>query len=232
VPDFPATKRCAGHIAAGFVVFRLKHLFIEVFVDCYGGERRAYIVKNYEIKPVAHVKLISGQKKVSCTNQTLSDSYYCFEYVSRIYHGDKGTFFCGSHAADDFLRKAGIRPLPLFNPLVSTGSSAGGGGASGTGQWNPLAKQLNDAINMIVVCWDIVPKGPLADIQSNLLRYRSNEPFPPKIKAINTVLSYDKQGRTLQQMIDQLRQNDSVRQFNFNLINNVLEAEGVSSNFG
>jgi len=36
----------------------------------------------------------------------------------------------------------------------------------------------------------------------------------------------------LQQMIDQLRQNDSVRQFNFNLINNVLEAEGVSSNFG
>jgi hypothetical protein len=53
-----------------------------------------------------------------------------------------------------------------------------------------------------------------------------------QIKAINTVLSYDKQGRTLQQMIDQLRQNDSVRQFNFNLINNVLEAEGVSSNFG
>lgn len=202
-------------------------------MNCFGEEKRTHIVKNYEIKPIAHVKLVSGQQKISCTKQKLSDSYYCFEYISRADSSDRGTFFCGSHAANDFLHKAGLQALPLFNPLVSTGNGGGGGGGTGvTGTWDPLAKQLNEAINMIVVCWDVVPKGPLADIQSNLLRYRSSEPFPAKIKAVNTVLSYDKKRRTLQQMIDQLRQKDRVRQFEFNLINNVLDAQNVQSNFG
>ena len=203
-------------------------------MNCFGEQKRTHIVKNYEVKPIAHVKLINGQEKTSCTQQKLSDSYYCFEYVSRTDIDDKGTFFCGSHAANDFLQKASIQPLPLFNPLASpeSGRSVSTIGVGGSDQWNPLSKQLNEAINMIVVCWDIVPKGPLADIQSNLVRYKSSEPFPSRVKAVNTVLSYDKQGRTLQQMINQLRQKDRVRQFNFNLLNDILASQNVISHFG
>lgn len=32
-------------------------------MDCYGKETREMLVKKYEIHPVAHVKLLTGQKK-------------------------------------------------------------------------------------------------------------------------------------------------------------------------
>lgn len=121
-------------------------------------------------------------------------------------------------------------PLPLFNPLVSNGSGTGGGGGNGSREWHPVAKQLNDAINMIVVCWDIVPGGPLASIQTKLLQYKNYEPYFSKIKSVNTILSHD--GRTLQQMIDELRINNNVRQFRFDLLNEMLKVNEIESNFG
>ncbi|EGR1752563.1 hypothetical protein [Vibrio parahaemolyticus] len=200
-------------------------------MKCRGTESRQRIVDNYTIKPVAHVKLLNNQQKLSCTNITLTNSYYCFDYTSRTDPSDKGTFYCGDHAANEFLEMAGLDPLPLFNPLVSSGTGGGGGnGETSTTKWDPLAKELNTAINMLVVCWDVVPGGPLADIQANLREYYYSTPFPSKVKAVNTIIGND--GRTLQEMIDALRGTNNIRKFQFKLINKVLESESVESNFG
>ncbi|OCH19806.1 hypothetical protein [Aliivibrio sp. 1S128] len=199
-------------------------------MKCRGTESRQRIVDNYIIKPVAHVKLLNGQQKLSCTSITLTNSYYCFDYVSRTEPLDKGTFYCGDHAANEFLELAELVPLPLFNPLVSDGTGGGGNGDTSTKKLDPLAKELNTAINMLVVCWDVVPGGPLADIQATLRQYYYSTPFPSKVKAVNTIIGRD--GRTLQEMIDTLRGTNNIRKFQFNLINKVLESEDVESNFG
>ncbi|WCE32087.1 hypothetical protein [Vibrio sp. SCSIO 43137] len=201
-------------------------------MKCRGTESRTRIVENYNIRPVAHVKLLNGQVKMSCTRDTLSDSYYCFDYVSRTDPSDKGTFYCGSHAASHFLKLAHLAPLPLFNPLVSNGKGGGGNGDTPLARWDPLAKQLNNAINMLVVCWNIVPGGPLAEIQSKLIQYPRSTPFLPKLKAVNTIIGSDKSGRTLQDMIEGLRKENNVRNFTFQLINEELESKGIVSNFG
>ena len=216
-----------------FFYYSVCHIKELLFMKCRGTESRKRILENYKIHPIAHVKLLSGQKKLSCTSDTLTDSYYCFDYVSRNDSSDKGTFYCGSHAASDFLKLAKLSPLPLFNPL----SASGEGGTGGTGEfsskkWDALAKELNTAINMLVVCWDIVPSRILASIQVQLNQYPYSAPFTSKLKAVNTIIGNDKAGRSLQDMIEELREENNVKEFQFNLINAKLESEGVASNFG
>ncbi|BBM67677.1 MULTISPECIES: hypothetical protein [Vibrio] len=89
-------------------------------VKCRGYDTRKRLVNAYFIQPVAHVKLLSGQKKASCTKDILTDSYYCFSYQGREDEEDTGTFFCGIHAARDFLSLTGHEPIKLFNPLKTT----------------------------------------------------------------------------------------------------------------
>lgn len=212
----------------------------ELFMKCYGEKSRERIVTKYQLKPIAHVSLLIGQTKQSCTGQTLTDSYYCFNYTSKDNSRVKkeGTFFCGSVAAAHFLKLIGHDSLPLFNPLIAHGdplennqNHRNQGGARIN--WHPLAKQLNDAINMLIICWDIVPGGALAEIQSELNKYPYSEPFMRKLKAVNTIISRDIGKKTLQEMIGDLRiAGHDIRDFQFDLINAKLDEEGVTSYFG
>lgn len=203
-------------------------------MQCRGEESRKRIVEKYNLKTVAHVQLLAGQEKLSCTNITLTDTYYCFSYKSK--EGKhSGTFLCGSHAASHFLKLTGLAPLPLFNPL--TADNAGGSGTGGEGiptqrPWNQTAKQLVNAINLLVVCWDVSPNGVLAQIKETVSKYYYNAPYPKEIKAINTIISKDPQGRTLQEMIDELRVQNNVRNFDFGLLNEVLEESSIESSYG
>lgn len=204
---------------------------------CRGEEVRKRIVDDYELRAIAHVKLLNGQVKSSCTNDLLTDSYYCFDYKSRTDPMDTGTFYCGYYAANHFLVLEKLKPLPLFNPLggVDCRNDLAVGAKSNSRtdiSWHPLCKQLNDAINMLVVCWDIIPSGALCDIQTQLLRYPDKKPFMSKIKAVNTIIGRDKDKRTLQIMIDELREVHDIRNFDFSLLCDELDAIGVISNFG
>lgn len=122
-------------------------------MECRGEDSRKRIVGKYNLKTVAHVQLLAGQKKLSCTNVTLTDTYYCFSYEAKE-GNDSGSFLCGSHAARHFLELTGLNPLPLFNPLVSESSGRSGcnGGNKQQGQdtWDETARQLNNAINLFV----------------------------------------------------------------------------------
>jgi hypothetical protein len=200
-------------------------------MQCRGEDSRVRIVNEYNLKPIAHVQLLNGQEKLSCTNITLTDSYYCFSYESKT-GNDNGSFFCGSHAAQHFLELIDSRPLPLFNPLVAENIEHNGGGGGGNRPWDRTAKQLNNAINLLVVCWDIAPSGPLAKIKETIDRFYYKAPFPSEIKSINTIISRDPQGRTLQQMLDELREGNTVRRFDFDLLNAVLFENNIDSHYG
>jgi hypothetical protein len=183
-------------------------------MKCRGEDTRRSIVEEYILKPIAHLKLLDSQEKRSCTNDLLTDAYYCFSYEAK--NGDdKGAFFCGSHAAKHFLELTEKTSLPLFNPLRSD-SHDGGGGAHKTPNgrtWDAASKQLSNAINLLVVCWNVAPKGPLASIKEKNERYFYNPPYLRDVKAVNTILSKDPKGRTLQEMIAQLQPSGPLGKF-------------------
>lgn len=201
---------------------------------CRGKDTRHEIVKNYELYPVAHVQLLAGQVKTSCTGNALTDTYYCFSYKSRNSEDKGGTVLCGEHAAKDFLKLIKHPGLPLFNPLRTL--SSGDASTSGAPQcsqikWDPTAKQLHDAIHLLIVCWSSPPGPVLGDIKSKLEEFSSKTPFVRQVKAINTILGKDVKGRTLKQMVSDIAKSNSIKTYDFSLLDAVLAAEGVTSNF-
>lgn len=201
---------------------------------CRGEDTRREIVKNYELHPVAHVQLLVGQVKTSCTGDALTDAYYCFSYKSRS-GPDEGTILCGEHAAKDFLQLIKHPGLPLFNPL----RTLGGGGSASTGgtpqgfqmKWDSTAKQLHDAIHLLIVCWSSPPGPALAAIKSKLEKFSSKPPFISQIKAINTILGKDVKGRSLTQMIGDIAKKNSIKTYDFSLLDAALAEKGITSNF-
>ncbi|MBG9787125.1 hypothetical protein ABD74_05240 [Brevibacillus laterosporus] len=203
---------------------------------CRSSEVREKLVQEYDIKPIAHVRLLNGQERRSCTKDLLTDSYYCFSYRAK--NGDvAGTFLCGTYAANHFLELIHHPKLKLFDPLTSetTGAETSEGTNRNAGfndTWHPAAKQLFNAINLIVICWGQAPGGVLQKIKDEIERYYKREPLPRQIKAINTIISRDRGGRTLQQMLDDLRnKNNKMRNFRFDLLNEALIKYKIEKSF-
>lgn len=201
---------------------------------CRGADTRQEIVKNYELQPLAHVQLLAGQFKRSCTGDELTKAYYCFYYKAR-QGSDTGTITCGEHAADHFLQLIRHAGLPLFNPLVSQGGT-GSASSNGTSQaaqkkWDIAAKQLHDSINLLVVCWSSPPGPALFDIKSKLEKFSDRPPFPSQVKAINTIIGKDIKKRTLTQMVGDLAKLNPLKNYDFSHLDAILAAEGTVSNF-
>lgn len=175
-------------------------------IDCRGERTREQLVQEFEIIPLAHVKLLEGQTKESCAGPTLDREYYVFSYQSHKNQYDSGTFVCGVTAANDFIdlikqQNPAINRLPLFDPLSgftqagtpnSTNRVRGGGGGSAAHQvpnWNPIAKELYDAIGMICIMWNLNNiGGALANILFNLTKNPTQTPNKSDIRSINTII--------------------------------------------
>lgn len=189
------------------------------------------------MKPIAHVRLLKGQNKKSCTGDRLTDQYYCFYYIHKKNSQIAGTFFCGKYAAEHFLKLLNKNPLPLFDPLKGISSYRKSNKTEvrtiRTDEWNPVAKQLYEAIHLLIICWDIVPGKVLSEIKEKLEKYYNKEPFLSQIKAINTVISKDCRQRTLQEMIDELRRaGNKIKEYKFDLLNERLSKQNIKSYFG
>lgn len=204
-------------------------------LPCRSPEVREKLVREYDIKPIAHVRLLNGQERRSCTKDLLTDSYYCFSYRAK--NGDiTGTFLCGIYAANHFLVLIHHPKLTLFDPLASeafeTVTSNTNGNAIFNEEWHPSAKQLFNAINLLIICWGIAPGSVMQEIKYDIDKYKNREPLPRQIKAINTIISRDKKSRTLQQMLDELRnKNIKIRKFRFDLLNETLIKNNIEKSF-
>lgn len=205
-------------------------------LPCRSPETRKKLAQEYEIKPIAHVRLLNGQTRKSCTKDLITDSYYCFSY-RRKNGTESGTFICGTYAANHFLELINHPKLPLFDPLVSETTRAGAksescGNDNDKEKWHPAARQLDNAINLLVVCWDLKEVNHvLQEIKTELLMTKNRAPYPRWVKAVNTIISRDRQGRTLQQMIEELRKNNKIRHFDFGLLNEILLKNNVEKSF-
>lgn len=52
-------------------------------MECRSEKKRQDIVDNYYVSPIAHIQLLSGQRKHSDAGQTITNDYYIFEAISK-----------------------------------------------------------------------------------------------------------------------------------------------------
>lgn len=210
-------------------------------ICCRTAKTRIEIFEKYNLTPIAHVKLLNGQKRKSCTNDELIDSYYYFGYEAKN-KTESGDFLCGSHAANHFLELMNLEKLPLFNPLATieteyTGANTSSGEKRSNEKWNGAAKQLHNAINILVVYSDKSPGKVIREISAKLLKNKHKEPDSMTIKSVNTIIKQQGNTNGLQGILSELKvQNPNLREFKFDLLTPIFHSnkkyESIPSYFG
>lgn len=205
--------------------------------NCRNEKNREQLVKKYEIIPIAHVKLLNGQQKTSCTSNPLTDSYYLFEYRNKLNIKDSGTFYCGLPTATHFLSLTNQAALQCFNPLQvsnmnGTASAVQGQGNNQQVKWNEMQFQFYIAITLLVICWNKPIQGLLAKFLKDAQKYKTYKPFEDRILRLNNMIGKDAKGRSLSEMLEELRVNNpNLKHYKFDLLEEVLHSKDIESNF-
>lgn len=199
-------------------------------MNCRGHETRQRIVRDYEVQPEAHIKLLANQQKHSDAGATIVDEYYVFS-AKRKTDGNKEVIQCGMGAARDFLELINHKGLPLFNPLVGepyvNNRQEYDNRESGNLQsekWNKTAKQLYNAIMWLIILWNAKPDTPLFDFKDEVCQCKNLEPFDNRIKRVNTTIKNGGKGKTLTTMINGYRTDNDIRDeiCNFDILKNKI----------
>ena len=215
----------------------------KISMNCRGHKKRKSIVKNYTVKPEAHLKLLPKKTIKSDAGGNIENEYYLFS--ARKNGGDRTEMIqCGMGAARDFLKLLNHPGLPLFNPLKNVESHRKLSGtqaavnARDTEQWNETAKQLYHAIMWLFVLWEVKPNTPLFNIKDEVVQNKNTEPSIRIIKSINTMIRNGEKGEKLTNIIvacDRNNINDS--KYDFTLLKNKIremvnqDGEGIESFF-
>lgn len=205
-------------------------------LNCRGEETRRRIVNEYDIKLVIYAKLLNGKTKHSDANETLTDRYYEFKCTLKSDNRVLKAITCGSGAGEHLLKLANIKKPPIFNPFINENNGnaggQGGNGNNGNNTWKPLAKELYNAIQWLICCWNTIPYGKLLDVKKGLEDCPYNDPSWEKVTYINNVIGKDNKGRTLTEMINEVRNaGNDIREYSFPLINSKLQENNIESHF-
>ena len=206
------------------------------FFYCRTAERREQIIRKYDLTPIAHVTLLNGQKRKSCTGNTLEGAYYCFSYKEK-YGEASGSFFCGTETGNHFMDLINSKRLPVFNPLKSKRNedisilTRGETNAKDKKVWHPASLQLFNAINLLIICLDTSIGTPLDQIMNKIIRYSDRPPFQSQVKAVNTIISKDSRNRKLSEMLVEISEFCDTKHYEFNLLRDILSQENIESRF-
>lgn len=198
--------------------------------SCRGKEAKEALLAKYDIRPISYIKLLDGQKKDGCCGE-ITDRYYAFEFKDK--ETNKiGGFFVGYVCGHEFLEMLGIdkKKYPLFNPLKNlTSKNEDGTGGDDTpesekAEWDPLNKEVCNAIHLIVTSWSGAPYGDYANIINFIKRDPSYRVSNNVVKRVNYLISKDAQCRPLIQIVDELRRGyPSLKEFEFTEMSKIIE---------
>lgn len=221
-----------------------QYMEVKINMNCRGHEKRKSIVRDYQVKPEAHVKLLPNKIIKSDAGGNIENEYYLFS--ARKKGGNRTELIqCGMGAARDFLVLLNHPGLPLFNPLKSDESHRELSGTQATvnardkEKWNETAKQLYNAIMWLFILWDVKPNTPLFNIKDEVIQNKNNEPSLRIIKSVNTMIRNGEKGEKLTNIIDACDRNKNIinSKRNFTLLKKKIEeivnqdGEGIESFF-
>lgn len=202
-------------------------------MDCRGEEKREQIVSEYDVIAVIHTKLLKGQMKYSDAKSPITDQYYIFECVHKITK-KKEIIQCGMGAARHLLELTGQAPLPIFNIIKSDGIISGSGKGETDGskrKWNGMAKQLYNAIMILIIDWDAKPNTPLFEMKKEAEKYRYCDPQLWRVEKVNNIIAKDFKKRKLSNILDDLNKENDIKEYSFALLEEALSKNGIISNF-
>jgi len=199
---------------------------------CKGRETRIQLVKIYDIVPISHTSLLKGQVKHSAAEHTITKEYYCFSYKKKGTTETLETFIVGIRAAKHFLELLNHEPIPIFNPLKSNLNNSryqeNKHIETQKEKWNPLAWELYTVINIILMAWD-KNITILSEILTKISNNKNAEPSLSNIKSVNTIISKDYKKRTIDQMLDEFRIKNDIKDFKFPLIMKILSDSKIEN---
>ena len=201
--------------------------------SCRGQEKKEAICRKYYINPVLHLKLLKGQEKEGCCGK-LTDQYYIFEYRPRgDYKSNPKHFFVGKDCAESFLKIIKHSPLPLFNPIRQLGlnNSEGQnqeGRESNKNTIPPFNKELINAINLLCIAWGTIPQKSFKKIID--FSKSSSQPNYKGLIWFNEILT--KKDYLLRNFINDLKEQNDLREFPFTRLNQYLNEQGVTNGIG
>lgn len=194
-----------------------------------GVEAKEKLVQNYNVTPLVYVRLLEGQTRENKCGGSLTLHYYLFEAENKG-TGYKETFYvgddCGKQLLD--LLKIPHDRIRLFDPIAQERNNHHGGENQGGGRaihplpaMNNIARELFTAINLIFIYLHNEPFGMFVKILDDITKYPTSEPFPSKLKSVNTYLR--NKNLSMSSIIEELRQNNPrFRNYTFNEIKQKL----------
>lgn len=205
--------------------------------NCRSKRARIEINRDYNLVPLAHVELIAGQVKPNLAGGNLKGSYYAFEFEEKAKSSHYGTFFCGYVCGDHFCALLGVSPIPAFNPLAAlaaTSTSRRVGALKGAGSghsttWDPLNRELYEAINLHVIISNSVPRGGYGATLRYLINNPGRRTAPDYVIRFNRYLEAAYGGATL---LSKLPAGAGLRVFSFPEIGKLLAAERLPNYYG
>lgn len=192
-----------------------------------GHENRIKFIDKYDITPISHQKILDGQHKEGVSG-LLTDRYYCFSYKLKGDETDKTrTFNCGYSIAEDLLELTNQEKLPLFNPfkISDVGKRSDKNNLrirKNKKQYDSLALQLSNAINLIILCYDGDISGTLAKIKRNIDKYYYSRPFDYKVKSVNTIIN-NLFNQKLTDKVCEIIKNQEIKSFDFTLLSEIIK---------
>lgn len=212
-----------------------------------GHARRAALCRNYFVKPLLHSEVVGNAIK-SDAGPMLSAEYYVFKLIDKQTNETADVVTCGIDAAAEIIQMSGCEKLPKITLRNKPEKSENEGKGSGERErraakedapdakeewvWDDTAKQLYDAVGILYDMWGQRSGGVLFSIMEKIRNNHSQHPTY-LIKSVNTVLSKDSEGRTLSYRIGKYRKrHPELRWFDFGLLNDYLDKQGIKSFFG
>jgi len=202
-------------------------------INCHTDATRIKLYKSYYIYPIIYTRLLNGETLHSDANSEIKDKYY--KFLLKKNKSDESPcnqIVCGMGAAGHFT-SLGVESLPFFNPLKSLITDNNNvantyhTSNNDTKTWDPVAKQLWNAINLIILkCHKYYYGGPLFAIRYKLLQKPAQEPSSGLIKSINTIMDRLDKGKTLTQYVNECKINDpNFQDFKFDLLVKKLDID-------
>ncbi len=201
-------------------------------MKCRGRNRRREIVREYDITPIAHIKLLKSEVIKSDAGQIIKKDYYIFEAKNK--SDLKQEFItCGMGAAKDFLNLIGHKGLLVFNPLKgdipfeinNVNNKRNIKTKVQDKKWNETAKQLYITIMWLIKFYTTCPNTPLFELKTKIEEKYYKAPTESQIKSVNTIIKNRKKNMTLTEMINELRKENNIREevCQFNLLIDYVE---------
>ncbi|UOF13246.1 hypothetical protein IEQ11_15995 [Lysobacter capsici] len=204
--------------------------------DRRGNERKEIWLKESELVPILHTRLLHGDRLTCCCGDLLTTNYYRFDVRSRSTGNSTNIAYAGDGCSAKLIELSGqigrpISKLRLFDPLAAapraeSGRGTGEQGNGGRVIWSPVNRELIDAISLFCIAWR---RTSLPDVLLTIRDEVESRPTVPHLRgaaALNTILrKFGGDQRTLSQRLNALRvDNPTLRHFPFVELRRILEA--------